>query len=214
MKKFFLVPFLLLLATVYADDKQDNGWTIVKNSALFSYTAEFGITKADRCTGKVVRTGLFTPRYYYDLVDANNQLQVRGITRAFSLGMLFAWGMEIDLYDADHYIGMIQGKIFTSSRAKFVFYNGAGDAVANAYLNDETCNFLIVSAQNEGAVIAELKGKAYGDSAIWEMKPMKYPLNMDERALQIFAGFVSDYQKDFVRPPKKEVYYYYDSRRN
>ncbi len=208
MQNKFLVIFLLCLSTVYSDVLDEKTWNVTKDTSPLSYTAEFEIKNGEASLGKVVRTGLFTPRYYYDLYDVNDSLQVRGITRAFSLGFLFAWGTEIDLYDADRLVGMIQGEVWTSSRAKFAFYDANAVLTAHAYLDDESCDFLIVSAQNKGKVLAKLKGKAYGDASTWEMKLLTYPLNMDERALQIFAGFVADFQKNFIRPPKVITQYY------
>ena len=145
-----IVFFLFAIAAVHAN------WTIVKNAPPFSYTAEFGIQKGEIPIGKIVRTGLFTPSYYYDFFDVNDVLQVRGIARVFSLGFFFSWGMDIDFYEEGRLIGTIQGKIFTHSRAKFVFYNAKGVALANAHLNDESCNFLVVDSQNEETVLAEL----------------------------------------------------------
>jgi hypothetical protein len=212
MKHNFLLAFLLLLTPVYsnaplapthADAPLETGWSVTKEVSPCAYTAEFGIRKAEASLGKVIRTGLFTPRYYYDLYDANNVLQIRGITRAFSLGLLFAWGTEIDLYDADQLVGMIRGEIYTTSSAQFSFYDGNAELIASAYLNDESHNFLVVSAQRH--VLAELKWKSFEDASAWEMKPLQRSLGVDERVLQIFAGFVADFQKSFIRPSKKEA---------
>jgi hypothetical protein len=210
MRHKFLFAFLLILTSAYSAIHAENSWYVTKDNSPFSYTAVFEIKKGETSAGKVVRTGLFTPSYYYDLYDANDSLLVRGITRVFSLGMLFAWGTDIDLYDGNQLVGMIQGKIWTRSRAKFSFYDAYGQLTASAYLNDESCNFLIVSEQNPGEVLAELDGKSFGDASIWKMKPINNPLSIDEGALQIFAGFVADFQKNFIRPPKKEIYFYYD----
>ena len=214
MQNKLLFIFLFCLSTAYSNVSDKNGWNVTKDTSLLSYTAEFEINKGGTSLGKVVRSGLFTPRYYYDLYDVNDSLQVRGITRAFSLGFLFAWGTEIDLYDADRLVGMIQGEVWTSSRAKFAFYDANSVLTAHAYLDDESCDFLIVSAQNKGKVLAKLKGTAYGDASTWELKPLTNPIPMDERALQIFAGFVADFQKDFIRPPKVVTQFYYIDKGN
>ena len=208
MKNGWMCSFVFLFASVYAEN---SSWNMTKNVSPLSYKAEFMIKKRGISLGKVVRTGLLTPRYYYDLYDRDNVLQMRGVTRAFSLGFLFSWGMEIDLYEGEDCAGKIEGRVLSSSRAKFAFYDALGRAVATAYLNDESSNFLLVSEQSEGNVFAELKGKAYGDASVWEMEFLNDP-TVDEKALKIFAGFVSDYQKSFVRPPEKEIFYYYESK--
>ena len=120
-------------------------WRITKQVSPFSYTAEFPMNRNGVFGGRVVRTGLLTPRYYYDLYDAEGRFQVRGITRICSLGFLFDWGTEIDLYKENQLIGMIQGQFFTSSRAKFVIYDEQGRDRFSAYLNDESPDFLILS---------------------------------------------------------------------
>ena len=104
---------------------------------------------------------------------------------------------------------MIKGELWTNSRAKFAFYDAQNELIAHAFLNDETCDFLIVSAQSKGDIIAKLKGRSYGDASNWELKPLMYPLQVDQRALQIFAGFVADFQIYFVRPAQKEHHYYF-----
>ncbi len=212
----FFAACLLIVTAVYADVANSHNWSITKDSFPLSCTAVFNVKKTDAPGAKVVRSGLFTPRYYYDLCDENGNLLVRGITRAFSLGMLVAWATEIDLYDENRWIGMIKGEIWTTSRAKFSFYDGASQLMASAHLDDESCNFLIVSAQDQGQVLAELIGKSYGDASFWEMKFHSYPPTVDERALHIFAGFVSDFQKWFVRRPKvvNQYYFYNDVHYN
>lgn len=204
-----LLASLFMVSAAYADVASDSSWSVTKDSSPCAYTAVFDIAKADQSSYKVVRSGLFTPRYYYDLYDTNGTFLVRGITRAFSLGMVFAWGMEIDLYDNNEWIGMIEGRMWTKSRAKFSFYDAMSQLTASAHLNDESSNFLIVSEQDQAQILAELKGKSYGDASMWEMKFLKPSATVDERALQIFASFVADFQNNFVRPPKQSNHFYY-----
>lgn len=213
MRTLFISAFLWLAAHAYSDDPfeirpQDN-WNLFKNSPLFSFSAEFDCKKGEILEGKVIRTGRFCPRYFYDLYDPREVLEARGITRVFSLGFLFSWGMEIDVYDGDFMIGKLEGKLFTKARAKFVFYDAYGSATAIAYLNTEHAEFVIVSAQNEAMVLSELKGKAYGDVSVWEMNFIESFPTIDPRMLKIFAAFVADYHSEFLPPPKEINHYYF-----
>lgn len=205
MRILFLLTFLLIVGRAYSEDN----WSIVKNSPLFSLSAEFECKKGDFVDAKVIRTGLFCPRYYYDLYDFQEGFQARGITRAFSWGFFFPWGMEIDVYDADdNKVGKIEGKLFTKARAKFKFFDVNGYEAAIAYLNTEASDFAIVSAQNE-KVLADLKGKAYGDLSVWEMNFIQSLPSIDPRVLKIFASFVADYHSEFLPPPKVVNHYYF-----
>jgi hypothetical protein len=211
--KIFMVSALLWLSTyVYSGGQTNANLSIVKNSPLFSFSAEFDCKKGDILESKIIRTGLFCPRYFYELQDAHGNFQAQGITRFFSLGFLFAWGMEIDVHDQDGVIGKIEGQMFTKSRAKFVFYNAGGQETTVAYLNTEKPEFVIASAQNEAEILANLKGKTYGDLCVWEIEPVQPELRLDPRLLKIFSAFASDYHSSFVAPPKViNNYIYYDS---
>ena len=115
MKRYVLL-FLMAFGFLSAET-QDPTWRIVKNKPFFSLTAEFECRKNEDLDGKLIRTGRFAPRYYYDLYDSKHQFLARGITRAFSLGQIFPWGMEIDVYDMNgDYLGLIDGKTFTWAR--------------------------------------------------------------------------------------------------
>lgn len=198
-----LVLFAKLLPTQAQADNANPSLRVIKNRDFFSTTAEFDFKNDGVSTDKVIRTGGLSPRYFYDLFDADHNFQARGITRALSLGALYSWGVEIDLYDArESYIGLIQGEILTSSRAKFSFYNGQGRRTLIGYLNTETPEFLIVSAQDPGTLLAKLRIDNYGDVGSVEVGLIQASENIDERAFKIFSAFVADYSMEFLPPPK------------
>jgi hypothetical protein len=207
MRKLFLLALLLLVGRAYSEEN----WSIVKNSPLFSLSAEFECKKGDFVEAKVIRTGRFCPRYFYDLYDSLEGFQARGITRAFSWGFLFPWGIEIDVYDGYGYmIGKIEGKLFTKARARFGFFGIKSNELAVAYLNTETADFAIVSQQDE--VLADLRGEEFGDVSVWKMNFIKPCFKVDPRVLKIFAAFVADYHSEFLPPPKViSNYYFIDS---
>ncbi len=210
MKRLWMLLGLLVASQVYSDE--DNTWRAMKYKSFFSLSADIDIKQGDAPAGHVVRTGGLCPRYHYDLYNAQNVFQARGVTRAFSLGFLFSWGMQIDVCDpAGSAIGMIQGQMFTRARAKFYFYNAQGQTTGIAYLNNKTPDFMIVSPNDESLVLAELHGKTYGDLGAWEMKLLEGFDQIDESLLKIFSAFAADYQADFEEPPKVVNQYYFNS---
>ena len=220
MKYSFFLAFLLLIAKSYAGSSQEGEyqWSVNKRNAYFSLSAEFDCKRGDALLGSGFRTYAGCPRYYYDLFDAQNAFEARGITRFFSLGMLASWGMDIDLYDPQGvFIGLIEGKVFTRSRAKFIFYDARSVPVANAFLNTETAEFVITPASSDTTILGFLKGRDFGDIASWELTSFR-PLPIDPRILKVFALFVADYHRDFLPQPKEvhynNAYYFYSFENN
>jgi hypothetical protein len=180
MKFFVFFALILFLNQAIANDEN---LTVKKNNSPYAYTVQFQCKKGEGNFGKVIRSGLFCPRYYYDCYSLNGIFEARGITRAFSWGLFCAWGMEIDLYDChDQVIGKIEGQTFTKARAKFVFYDENGSPSGIAYLDTESADFFIVSPFDETTILAELSGKTFGDFCMWDLK-CKQPHQIDERLL-------------------------------
>lgn len=210
MKTLYLLAFLVvgLMGRVVADEAPPASWSIVKNSPLFSLSAEFDCKCNNVVEAKVIRTGAFCPRYYYDLYNPNNEHLARGITRFLSWGFLFPSQIEIDVWDENRYIGKIDGQFWTKARAKFVFTDAIGTETISAFVNSEAADFVIVSAKEEAVKLADFSGKSYGDVSVWEMNFTKQ-LKVDPRLLKIFAAFVSDYHNSFLPPPKEINNYSY-----
>lgn len=212
MKRILFLALMTIFAGAYAEDARQPNWRIVKTKPFFSTSAEFECRIADVLEAKLIRSGLFMPRYYYDLFDAHNNFLARGITRAFSFGQIFPWAMELDVYDSDGlYLGLIDGQTFTYARAKFMFYNPNGVATAIAYLNNEYCEFHLVSAFDESFIMAEMKGNAYGSVSVTETKLLKERIPVDDRVLKVFAAFITDYHDEFTPQPKVVHYFHYNN---
>lgn len=211
--RFAFLLAILVFTKAFSEDSAIESWRVMKDSPVFSLSATFDFKKEQTIDATVVRTGLFCPRYYYDLFDSQGEFQSRGVTRAISLGFFCSWAIDIDLYDANsNYFGLIQGKMITKARSKFIFYDGQGMATGVAYLNTEHADLIIVSPEDESHIIAKLKGDAFGDVSSWEVKIFDPALKLDERLLKTFAAFVADYHKDFLPQPKEVYHYYYNSR--
>lgn len=210
MKYLLVIVSLFFCLFGYSENSSSEigpNWKMTKSNTPFAYTVEFLCRKGEIHDGKVIRTGLFCPRYYYDYFDRAGSFLARGITRAFSWGMFFAWGMELDVYDEhSDCIGKIEGQFFTKARAKFVFYDQRGHTSATAYLDSESAEFFIVSSFDESIILAELKGKDFGDFCSLDLNTL-YPHHLDERVLKVFMAFVADYLNEFLPPSKVETYY-------
>ena len=211
MRRIFLLALLSISAALYSESSEMQPWSITRGRSSREWSSVFDCKKGDELTGRVVRTGFLQPRYQYDLQNTRGELEVRAITRIFSWGLIFPWGIEMDLYDANTQIGMIGGSLLTLSRAKFTFYNAQGEETAVAYLNTDSSEFVIVSAKQEETILAELKGRSFGSLNIWEMKPVRANHGIDERMFKIFVAFAADFHNSFM--PVREVNYnYYDNR--
>lgn len=201
--KYLLILFSFT-TLVYAQPT----WVMTKCSLPLSYYVDFDCIQDDVLTAKVVRSGLFTPRYYYDLYSPEGTFLARGINRVFSLGLFFSNQMEFDIYDgANEYIGYIGGEFWTNGSAKFRFRNPHGKELGSALLSSDSdqVTFSILSSTNK--VVATLNGLLSGDLSSWEFDEKK-SLDIDSRVLKIFTAFISDFHASFIRKPEIHNYYY------
>ncbi len=195
--------FLSLITMVYAEST----WVLTKNSTPLSYSVEFNYLERDALAAKVVRSGLFTPRYYYDLYSADGTFLARAINRVISLGLFDPSQMEFDIYDEmNRYVGYIGGKFWTNGEAKFIFSNAAGAETGSALLSSDSDQAIFTFLSPVNKIVATLKGALSGDLSTWELD-VKQPIDIDARALKIFGAFISDFHDSFIR--KYVNYYYY-----
>lgn len=202
------MKYLLILFSFITMLHAESNWVMVKCSTPLSYYVDFDCMQDDILTAKVVRSGLFTPRYYYDLYSSEGTFLARGINRVFSLGLIFPNQMEFDIYDdRGEYVGYIDGKFWTSGTAKFGFSNSHGMETGYALLSTDSDQavFSVVSSTNK--IVATLNGTLSGDLSKWELD-VKKPLDIDQRALKIFTAFISDFHSSFIRKPETHYHYY------
>jgi hypothetical protein len=193
---FLCIAFLGMVKAYPAE-----GLSFTRISPFFAYSVECQLKKGEQPDGKVVRTGLCCPRYYYDLFDEEGLFRARAITRVFSLGMLVSpSALEMDLYDeTEQWIGSIEGQVFVDARASYLFYNAERRLTGIAYLDSESADFLILSPEDQGRnPLAIYKGKLFGEFSSWKMKVLDDSLEIDERLLKIFGGFIADYHTSFI----------------
>jgi len=207
MKFLTWVLSLLIFTSVYSNvDNSINSWQIKKKKPFLAYTAKFTLVQKDQSKNTIIRTGLLTPRYFYDLLDADGGWEVRGITQFLSWGMLSRNLMDIYLYDQKGFIGSIQGKFFTNARSKFIIFDEHNQMIANAYVNSESADFVVLN-EDESKILAKLEGGSFGDVSLLDVK-FQNELKFDARILKIFTAFVSDYHDYFIPRKTPDVYIY------
>ena len=205
-----LLFLLSLMTTAYASPN----WVMVKYSTPLAYEVNFDCLEEDVLISKVVRKGLFTPRYYYDLYSREGAFVARAINRVLSLGMFFPSQMEFDLYDdREAYIGSIIGKLWTSGEAKFVFAKAEGEEKGFALLSSDSDQAVFSLLSPKSPNTATLTGALSGDLSRWQLE-MKNPVDIDGRALKIFAAFISDFHASFIRKPETHHHYHDSSQGN
>lgn len=195
MKKTFFLIITLLFAFNYAQANDKLHYTILKNP--FAFSTFFEMLGQDHFEGRVVKNHIHV-RSTYDLYDKHGEFECQAICRALSLGAIFSWAKEIDIYDKhDHKIGFIDGKTATTAHAKFHLHNKEGHLVAIAYLDYDNSGFTIVSPEHGEKTIGHFKRHfTHKESHNWEV--VFYDIkHMDQRIVKIFSAFVVDHQDSF-----------------
>lgn len=147
--------------------------------------------------GKIKKSA-FRIRTNYDLSDENGW-QATGITRVLSLGAIYSWATDIDIYDTRGVkIGLIYGNIATVESAKFTIYSydekGNATVVGVALANTDFTHFSITKPVNN-LPICDLIRNVETDN--WNVSVVT-PEIIDDRIVRIFAGFVIDFQNKFL----------------
>lgn len=165
--------------------------------ALATY---FTIQSDDTYRG-VVKKSSFRVRTNYDLSNGDGW-QATGIKRVLSLGSIYPWATEVDIYDTRwEHVGMIDGQVVSTAAARFSIYDAEGNLCGIAFLDYSLNCYTIVYPDSDAYPVAELHRhrEVYGQEW-WDV--VVYDENqIDERIIRIFAAMVSDIQDDI------EVYY-------
>ncbi len=160
----------------------------------------FELHSKERFLGSIVKESL-NVRTQYDLYNEAGTLQGAGVCRLLTLGVVFSWACEIDVYDQNkELVGVIDGQVATSAAAKFSIYDAAGTRVGIAYLDRTNAAFTIVDPVNELRHLASFR-RNFVQNIVdhWDVKV--YSDAVDIRLIKVFAGFAIDSQDHF----KKDV---------
>lgn len=178
-----------------ADTFQPVQYKVTRNDYTFSTVFEIATNKG--LIGSVVKGALHV-RTHYDLYNRSGQYTGQGICRMFCLGMIYEWGTEIDIYDADgSLVGVIDGQVVSTEPAKFSIYDKDYNRVAIAYLDLNCSAFSISDPNNSAHLLARLsRNFIQGTIDHWDVLVYE-PEAMDPRIIQIFSAFACDTQDKF-----------------
>ena len=201
MKKF-LCCFALLAGSIsgYAADVcTEEGFTFDVRQRDYLLSTVFEFNGKEQFLGSIVKEP-FHLRTQYDLYSETGVFQGMGICRILTLGAIYAWGTEIDVYDErGGKVGVIDGQAVTGAAAKFSIYDGKGAHVGIAYLDLNAGAFTLVDPANEKRPLASYRRNFVKDIVDhWDVKVYD-ACAIDLRLIKIFAGFAIDTQEYFKK---------------
>ena len=168
-----------------------------ENYEIYSPSTGSATTDYSETYPGTVQKSAFRIRTNYDLSDKKGW-QATGISRILSLGSLYLWATQIDIYDNNGAsIGMIDGNLATIESAKFSLYRydelGVAHEVAVAVANQDFTQFTLTTEDSYQPIGELNRDRAAGT---WSVV-IDTPNVIDDRVVRIFAAFVIDYQDKF-----------------
>lgn len=163
---------------------------------IYKFSTFFEIDSDDIYRGNVKKS-VFRLGDHYDLSDKNGWCAT-GIKKLCSLGSIYDWAAEIEIVGTNgEKLGVFKGKILTTAKAKFNFYNSNDQLVAIAYMDLENKGVTISPPKNETYSLARLNRVYVPDvHDHWEVTVYE-PKTLDDRIVRIFAAFCLDTQDSF-----------------
>jgi hypothetical protein len=214
MRQFFVSCWFTLLAISYAaiansyGVHEDHPYDFLVKKDIYKFSEIYQIKSPLKETypGSVKKSA-FRIRTNYDLSNVDGW-QATGITRIISLGSVYTWAKEIDIYDTRGVqIGFIDGNLATLEAAKFTIYDydeaGKATAIGIAYANSTFNRFVILSTIDSPHPIAELDRNF--NEKNWSIS-VHYPEKIDDRIIRVFAAFVTDYEDKFLTNTDDDVF--------
>jgi hypothetical protein len=210
MRRLVVSSLLCLLSfTPYAANSSDYGvhedhpYDIALTKHVYKLSEIYQIKSPLRETypGSIKKSA-FRIRTNYDLSNKDGW-QATGITRIISLGSIYPWAKDIDIYDTRGVqIGLIDGELATLESAKFSIYEydeaGKSRLIGAAYADPDFKRFVVFESSDNPHPIAELSRNSMDNT--WKVS-VHYPEKIDDRIIRIFAGFVVDYEDKFLATP-------------
>lgn len=207
----FFILFATFVAPAFAQESQsiheNHTYHFLITKGVYQFSELYTITSPSKQTySGMVKKSFFRIRTHYDLSDQHGW-QATGIIRMMSVGTLYPWAVDIDVYDTrGKQIAMIDGSIATFESAKYDLYeyNEAGQAnlIGAAYASGDFTRFVIFSASGNPHSLAELTRNFASQQ--WEVV-VHHPELVDDRIIRLFAGFVIDYQDKFLPKAANDV---------
>ncbi len=185
---------LLLGIKAYAETTTVNSYHFDIYKQIYPLSTFFSIQADDTYHG-LVKSSRLCARTNYELSDKNGW-QATGIKRLLSLGCIYPWATELDIYNTQwQAIGMIDGQVVTTAAARFSIYDEFGTLVGIAYLDQSLNHYNIVYPDREMFPIVELT-RQFEDLGQDSWSVIVHdPDQIDERILRIFAAMACDLQE-------------------
>lgn len=196
MKQFIIATTGLFIFSITSLFGEGYHFEIQQHDHKFA--SYFDIDSDDTYPG-TVKKSVFRLRENYDLSDEHGW-QATGIVRAVSLGTVYPWAKEVDIFDTQYeWIGFIQGQVLTTAAARYNIYNQSEQLVGLVYLNSEMASFSIVDPENPAHRIAQFK-RIYVEGIKDPWRVIVYDGDaIDERMLRLFAAIMVDIQEQFLK---------------
>lgn len=190
-----LIACLMVAASLFAEEPVSESYHFSVHQTHYPLASYFNIQSDDTYRG-VVKKSVFRVRTNYDLSNADGW-QATGIKRVVSLGSVYPWATEVDIYDTrGEYLGMIDGQVVSTAAARFSIYNAAGNLCAIAFLDYSLNSYTLVYPDSEAYPIAEchrhldLTWQDWWDVVVYDSA------QIDDRIVRIFAAMICDIQED------------------
>ncbi len=176
--------------------KSDERYQFTIQQKNYSFSSFFEIDSEDTYRGNVKKSQ-FRLRDHYDLSDKDGWCAT-GIKRIFSLGSLYDWAAEIDVFGVnDEFLGAIEGKVLTTAKARFLLFDRNREVVGIAFIDLDGKGVTITDPNNETYTLARLTRNFVLDiQDDWSIVVYE-PENLDDRLIRIFAAFCIDSQGSF-----------------
>jgi len=188
------MKWFYFLAAVFCTQAFADPYSYTVTEHPYRFSTYFEMQGKNGFEGRAIKSAL-TARTTYDLYDAAGVYEAQGIVQALSLGSLFAWGKDIDVYDAKGIqIGFIDGQALTTASAKYSFYDGSNKLLAIAYLDYQCSGFVVMAGERTIAHLRRNFVEHVTDH--WDIK-LYDPSAIDLRLLKVFSAFAIDYQEYF-----------------
>lgn len=187
---------LLYCLTLYclaldAYEKSQNGYHFSVYEKIYPLATYFTIESDDSYCGSVKKS-IFRIRTNYDLSNSDGW-QATGIKRMLSLGSIYPWATEVDVYDTrGDYLGMIDGQVVSTAAARFSIYDLSSQLCGIAYLDHSLNSYSIVYPDSEAFPIVELHRHLELDGSSWWSAAVYDEAQIDPRILRVFAAMVCD----------------------
>lgn len=198
---------LMVCAQAWASIHADHPYHFLITKQVFKTTEIYQIKSREQDTYPgTVKKSMFRVRTNYDLSDKNGW-SATGIVRLFSLGSVYPWAKDVDIYDTRGVqIGMIDGSFVTLESARFDIYEydeaGNHNLIGVAYASGDFNQFTIHPDNQDPRTIAELTRVNHESG--WSVS-VHNPELIDDRIIRIFSGFVIDHQDKFLTATPTEA---------